>query len=189
MKHWVSKTVVAAAAGLSLLLSVGESRANLTPSFKLVNDGVYLIEGGAFDGRFGLALGFSSVTDTAQIQSQAGLESLFSGNGDRIDAFLFGNSNLGPLGEEIDASDFVLDLPDTSRIFTGIIGIIEDGFTGNIVAREQFGFSGTETFNVGQLRSDPFRLPSTDVPEPATIALLGAGLIGLAAAARRRRKV
>ncbi|MDY6949509.1 MAG: PEP-CTERM sorting domain-containing protein [Pseudomonadota bacterium] len=85
------------------------------------------------------------------------------------------------VGGVVDFEHFTLP-----SLFTNVVSLVFEGL--RFTSREGLGFAGgvaIDNLDVvnGVVATDP---PSTNVPEPATLALFGLGLIGMGAARRRK---
>ena len=203
----VAKRAKTLGAALALALLLVPWTANATPTgfFKLVNDGVFTIEGGTYDGRTAISLGFRRVRVGSTIPELDDLRGFFRRGGDQIETFVFGSDALGDFGAEILASDFGLRFDTGGRIRHAILGIVDPSYSGRIVAREPFA-RGRDRFSLKRAGSRKFVLPArtfvlpepvqrqlptsgapvAEVSEPGTLVLMSLALVGLWAAGRRR---
>jgi hypothetical protein len=83
---------------------------------------------------------------------------------------------------KFDSSSFTL----ASGFFTGLIGLVELNDTGFLSVTLN-STKGDFWFGGSKLVAGGFKDTSHQVPEPGTLAMFGIGLVGVAAAARRRK--
>jgi len=113
--------------------------------------------------------------------------SIFNGNSDILDAYLAGSTNFVTTFTGTGKQGFVFRIDPAQR---AALQVILDGLTPAALMELRIALSasasnatgGPETFNVGALAGGV-----TAVLEPATLLLLGSGLVGLGVWTRRRR--
>ncbi|GAB4151129.1 MAG: hypothetical protein Tsb0016_23190 [Sphingomonadales bacterium] len=166
------------------LLSIGAVHAMAITGLRVEGGGtqqVFALDNGnflglwGFDNREGANPGAGAVTLNDRNDLLAGFTS------GTVVEFYNGTNPVNAGASEFDLLTFPIDLADDIRLFDSVW---VEWTGGNLVY--QLPSNGTQTMNSTQItrQGDPFAV--ADVPEPASIALLGAGL--LAAGALRRRR-
>lgn len=144
---------------------------------------VYALDNGnylglwGFDNREGANPGAAAV----DINSLMDITNGFISGGGNIVNYYNGTNPINGGASEFDPLSVPFTIADNARLFDSL-WIEWTG--GNLVYQQPSG--GTSTMNSTNITRDGDPLANNDVPEPGTLMLLGAGLVGLGAARRKR---